>query len=120
MKALRGKASSILATFASLLFLCGLSGQALAVPSFARQTGVACEGCHTVFPELTPFGRSFKLNGYVMDNLPQVKGMTTDNKEALLLNWLPPLSIMFQTSYTSTAKALPDPNFSGNNSQNGQ
>jgi len=120
MKALRGKASSVLATFASILFLCGFSPESFAVPSFARQTGVACEGCHTVFPELTPFGRSFKLNGYLMDNLPQVKGMTTDNKEALLLNWLPPLSIMFQTSYTSTSKALPDPNVSSSNSQNGQ
>jgi len=118
MKALRGKAIAILASFASLLFLSGFSPESFAVPSFARQTGVACEGCHTVFPELTPFGRSFKLNGYLMDNLPQVKGMTTDNKEALLLNWLPPLSIMFQTSYTSTSKALPDP-VSGN-SQNGQ
>jgi hypothetical protein len=119
MKALRGKAIAILASFASLLFLSGFSPESFAVPSFARQTGVACEGCHTVFPELTPFGRSFKLNGYLMDNLPQVKGITTDNKEALLLNWLPPLSIMFQTSYTSTSKALPDVTGVGN-SQNGQ
>ena len=118
MKALRSRAITLLASFASLLFFSGFSPESLAVPSFARQTGVACEGCHTVFPELTPFGRSFKLNGYLMDNLPQVKGMTTDNKEALLLNWLPPLSIMFQTSYTSTSKSLPDP-VSGN-SQNGQ
>ena len=118
MKALRSRAITLLASFASLLFFSGFSPQSLAVPSFARQTGVACEGCHTVFPELTPFGRSFKLNGYLMDNLPQVKGMTTDNKEALLLNWLPPLSIMFQTSYTSTSKSLPDP--VGGNSQNGQ
>ena len=27
-----------------------------AVPSFARQTGAACEVCHTAFPELTHFG----------------------------------------------------------------
>ena len=120
MKALCGKSGEILASLALLLYFCSFSANSLAVPSFARQTGVACEGCHTVFPELTPFGRSFKLNGYVMDNLPQVKGMTTDNKEALLLNWLPPLSIMFQTSYTSTAKTLPDPGPSGGNSQNGQ
>ena len=39
---------------------------ALAVPSFARQTGLSCTSCHTVFPELTPFGRLFKLGGYVM------------------------------------------------------
>ena len=37
-----------------------------AVPSFTRQTGVACEQCHTVAygPALTPYGRQFKLNGY--------------------------------------------------------
>jgi hypothetical protein len=35
-----------------------------AVPSFARQTGYYCSTCHTAIPELTPFGRQFKLNGY--------------------------------------------------------
>ena len=39
---------------------------ALAVPSFARQTGMDCAACHISFPELTPFGRSFKLNGYTL------------------------------------------------------
>ena len=37
---------------------------AQAVPSFARQSGMSCATCHTVFPELTPFGRTFKLGGY--------------------------------------------------------
>ena len=36
-----------------------------AVPSFTRQTGRPCSGCHTVFPELTPYGREFKLGGFV-------------------------------------------------------
>jgi hypothetical protein len=88
-----------------------------AVPSFARQTGMACEACHTVFPELTPFGRVFKLNGYLIDNLPQIKDVTPENKEALLLNWLPPLSAQFIASYTKFKTALPDPN--GGDSQNG-
>ncbi|MFZ1107983.1 MAG: hypothetical protein WAN43_06525 [Rhodomicrobium sp.] len=35
------------------------------MPAFARQTGYYCTTCHTVQPELTPFGRQFKLNGYV-------------------------------------------------------
>ena len=36
-----------------------LVNQAEAVPSFARQTGMACAACHTVFPELnsSPFPR---------------------------------------------------------------
>ncbi len=37
---------------------------AYAIPSFARQTGLKCAACHTIFPELNDFGRSFKLHGY--------------------------------------------------------
>jgi len=84
------------------------AGQSMAVPSFARQTGMACAACHTVFPELTPFGREFKLNGYVLDNIKQIKGITTENRETLSLNSIPPISLMLQISYTHTGSALPD------------
>jgi hypothetical protein len=48
-----------------LLYL-GFAGQAQAIPSFARQTGMACTACHTQAfgPNLNSYGRSFKLNGY--------------------------------------------------------
>ena len=95
-------------------------GSAHAVPSFARQTGFACEACHTVFPELTPFGRRFKLNAYAVDNLPQVSGMTPSKEQTLLLNQLPPLSFMLQMSYTKTAKAQPDDAIAGADAKNGQ
>jgi hypothetical protein len=98
----------------------GLPGPSQAVPSFARQTGLACQGCHTVFPELTPFGRSFKLNGYQIDNLPQVQGITASKEYELLLNQVPPLSMMFQTSYTKTRQPLPDSAVPGANAQDGQ
>jgi len=39
-------------------------GPAQALPSYARQTGQPCATCHTAFPELTPYGRRFKLLGY--------------------------------------------------------
>lgn len=55
-----------LATGAAALAL--PSAPAHAVPSFARQTGQACGSCHTVFPELTAFGRQFKLRGYTLGN----------------------------------------------------
>jgi hypothetical protein len=96
------------------------SGTASAVPSYARQTGVACQGCHTVFPELTPFGRSFKLNAYQIDNLPQVQGINQSKEYELLLNQVPPVSFMFQTSYTKTKSAVPDSSVANENSQNGQ
>jgi len=37
-----------------------------AVPAFARQTGQSCVACHVSFPELTPYGRWFKLSGYTI------------------------------------------------------
>jgi hypothetical protein len=74
---------------------------------------MACAACHTVFPELTPFGREFKLNGYVLDNIKQVKGIDTADRETLSLNSLPPLSLMLQISYTRTGTALPDSAVSG-------
>ena len=95
-------------------------GSARAVPSFARQTGMACEACHTVFPELTPFGRRFKLNGYTIDNLQQVSGTNTSKEQTLLLNQLPPLSMMFQTSYSQTQKAVPDSGVPDAQAKNGQ
>ena len=103
----RGVCATLVAAVVAAIMLAG-STKALAVPSFARQTGMACEACHTVFPELTPFGRAFKMNGYLIDNLPQVKEVTADQKEALLLNWLPPLSVQFIASYTQLKTALPD------------
>jgi len=90
-----------------------------AVPSYARQTGMACAACHTVFPELTPFGREFKLNGYVLDNMKQVTGIDTSANQTLALNSIPPLSLMLQVSYTRTNKALPDSAVSGALAKNG-
>ena len=48
-------------------------GNARATPAFARQTGLACSACHTVFPELTPMGRRFKLGGYTLTNKPPLR-----------------------------------------------
>jgi hypothetical protein len=85
--------------------------EALAVPSFARQTGMACEACHTVFPELTHFGRVFKANGYTLTNLKQVRDVSGKKEELLELSQMPPLSIMAQISYTEMK--TPVPNLSG-------
>jgi hypothetical protein len=94
------------------LYVC-LTTPTWAVPSFARQTGMACAACHTVFPELTPVGREFKLNGYVIDNISQVTGIDTSDRPTLAINSIPPISLMAQISYTHTAKPLPDSAISG-------
>lgn len=69
--------------------------------------------CHTVFPELTPFGREFKLKGYVLDNIKQVTGIDTSARHTLAINSLPPVSLMVQVSYTRTSTALPDSALTG-------
>src|ERR1700688_5229436 len=38
---------------------------AQAIPAFAAQTREPCSACHIGFPQLTPYGRLFKLEGYV-------------------------------------------------------
>ena len=73
-----------------IALLCAMGMPCHAVPSYARQTGMACAACHTVFPELTPFGREFKLNGYVLDNMKQVTGIDTSANQTLALNSIPP------------------------------
>ncbi len=81
---------------------------AAAVPSFARQTGMACEACHTVYPELTHFGRVFKANGYILSNVKQVRDVTGKKEELLSLGQNVPLSIMAQVSYTQMKTGVPD------------
>jgi hypothetical protein len=80
------------------------STTAQAVPSFARQTGMACAACHTQFPELTSFGRQFKLNGYTLQSTPQLTD-GNDKAPSMQLSAIPPFSVMFQTSYTDTKGA---------------
>lgn len=61
---LRLPQSMLLAAVLLIGMLFTQSAQAL--PSFARQTGMACAMCHTQAfgPNLTSYGRQFKLNGY--------------------------------------------------------
>jgi hypothetical protein len=82
---------------------------ALAVPSYARQTGLACSGCHYTPPELNPAGRRFKLLGYV-DRGDQTKTVTSEGSKthaALDLLASLPLSVMLDTSFTNTKSPVP-------------
>src|SRR5579864_2697637 len=83
-KFLRRMAAS--AAFAMLALILA-DPNANALPSYARQTGQQCAACHNGFPELTPYGRLFKLNGYVFG------GGQSD---------LPPLALMVIPSFTHT------------------
>lgn len=90
-----------------------------AVPSFARQTGMACEACHTIYPELNHFGRVFKASGYTLDNLNPVRGVTSEKREMLALTGLPPISLMVQVSGTWLGKQIPDSTAIDGHAQNG-
>jgi hypothetical protein len=85
--------ASLLALTSVILFN---SPSAEALPSFSRQTGAACSQCHTQSfgPNLTPFGRDFKLGGYTMGGGTAAK--------------LPALSGMVMGSFTNTQKDQPD------------
>jgi hypothetical protein len=63
IKEVVGFVSALTAAFAVLLPL-----DAQALPAFGRQTGQNCVACHAggQFPELTPYGRMFKMTGYTM------------------------------------------------------
>ncbi len=80
---------------ASALALVALSaGPAQALPEYARQTGQPCAACHTAFPELTPFGRRFKIGGYTLQGG----------------DWNgPPLSAMYMAGFTHTNSAQDSP-----------
>lgn len=68
------------------------AGKAYAVPAYARQTGQQCIACHVSFPELTPYGRYFKLTGYTIGER----------------QWVP-LAMMAQVGITSISNnTMPD------------
>ncbi|MDE2007222.1 MAG: hypothetical protein KGI51_11690 [Rhodospirillales bacterium] len=68
---------------------------ATAVPAFAAQTGQACTACHVggFGPQLTPFGRAFKLSGYTQSG--------GSGWEAHM-----PLSAMLEGSFTHTQQSM--------------
>lgn len=66
---------------------------ASALPLFARQTGQACAACHNGYPELTPYGRLFKLNGYTFTGGTPGTGSPSN---------LPPVSMMVLSSFNNT------------------
>ena len=80
---------------------------ARAVPSFSRQTGFPCSSCHTTPPELTSLGRTFKLNGYTIVGMKTITSKKTDKQGGLNLLEAFPLSILFDTSFTSTRSPQP-------------
>jgi hypothetical protein len=78
-----------------------------AVPSYSRQTGLACSSCHYAPPELNAFGRKFKLEGYTFATKPEVSEEKKGHNASLNLLEAFPLSVVFDTSFTSTKAPQP-------------
>jgi hypothetical protein len=83
------------AILGALLALSVWTAPAQAVPAFAVQTGQPCQQCHVggFGPQLTPYGRTFKLNGYTQRSTP----------------FNLPLAGMAVVSYVRTAKKQDEP-----------
>ena len=95
---------------AALSIIIGTSTRsAMALPSYARQTGLACSGCHYTPPELNPAGRLFKLLAYTqkIDNSTVPAAPPDKQRPALQMLQTLPLGAWFETSMTSTKKAQP-------------
>ena len=86
----------------------GLAPLAKALPSYARQTGLACSGCHTAPPELNAGGRLFKLMGYVAraKNNDIISEANRHNAGLRILGTLP-LSAFLDASLTNTKAPQP-------------
>lgn len=82
----------------ALLALVAMGRPAQAVPSYASQTGQPCTACHVgaFGPQLTPFGRAFKIGGY-----------TQSGGDGLAAHI--PLSAMVLDSFTNTTQGQGGP-----------
>ena len=101
------------AVLAVVLFGVICTHPAQALPLFARQTGMACMACHTNYPELTHFGRMFKLQGYQLDDGKDLEVTTDEGKQILSLPAIPNLALFIMSGWVQLGKALPDSNIPG-------
>jgi hypothetical protein len=75
------------------------SPDAGAVPAYARKHDLACSQCHSAWPLINKFGRTFKENGYRLDREPPSKEKPSPDleiDERLTLAKMLPMSMRFQ------------------------
>jgi hypothetical protein len=121
--------SVVAAALLSCFLIVAFAPPAVALPSYARQTGQPCGTCHTDFPALTPLGRRFKLLGYTVGGgmfrttpfptFPGGSSPQAENMRAYLKanpiggsedkEYVPPISMMAITGFTHTQAPLPPP-----------
>ena len=95
--------SALLMLFCLSLF----SGNASAIPAFARQYGISCATCHAAFPRLNSFGKSFVDSNYRLDNWKENTLQTGD--DMLALPKVVPLALRVQAYVQSHQAYSMDP-----------
>ncbi len=103
-----------------------LPAQVFAIPAFARKYKTSCQTCHVAFPQLTPFGEAFRLNGYRFPGGLDVDYAKVEEVELgaegykkvwpnavwpTTLTWVPPISILLagEATYTPNTRILDRP-----------
>ena len=102
-------ANTVLSVATLSFLISAFPKDAMAVPSYARQTGLPCSGCHYDPPELNPAGRLFKLLAYVQRSslLGSITANSGPKSAGLDLLQALPLAVMLETSYTSLKSPEP-------------
>ena len=113
------------------LILVLLPAEAWAIPAFARKYKTSCQTCHVAFPQATPFGEAFRLNGYRFPSGGDVDAAKVEEIELgaegykkvwpeavwpTTLTWVPPISIFMagEATYTPNTRVLDRPGTSFN------
>jgi len=104
-KQMKFRISAVAISFFAFALL--FPNKSAAVPSYSRQTGLSCSSCHYAPPELNAFGRKFKLEGYTFATKPEVSADKNGHNSSLRLLEAFPLSVVFDTSFTSTKAPQP-------------
>ncbi len=95
-------AVTMVALFVLALSFALVPKKANAIPSFAQKYHFSCAVCHTVFPNLNPFGRAFWRNGFRLPGTNGTPADATQITEGLSLPNPWPIPVMIEGTITYT------------------
>ena len=93
---------TMVALFVLVLSFALAPKKANAIPAFAQKYHFSCAVCHTVFPNLNPFGRAFWRNGFRLPGTNGTPSDATQITEGLSLPNPWPIPVMIEGTITYT------------------
>ena len=93
---------TMVALFVLALSFALVPKKANAIPAFAQKYHFSCAVCHTVFPNLNPFGRAFWRNGFRLPGTNGTPADATQIAEGLSLPNPWPIPVMIEGTITYT------------------